>query len=319
MNCSKCSSSILPSDRFCEQCGAPLVTTGMSAESKGCQKCGFMEIDPEGYCLNCGFGNQRATGRLEKTKNPYLAGVSDRGLCHHQNEDFFELLEIDSNTVILVVCDGVSSSQTPELASRTVAETIIQVSRKMIEQGDSAEKALKVAFASSLESLCNLPYQKNETLEPPSTTVVVCIVQKAIATIGSLGDSRAYWISSEGSCQLTKDDSWLTDMLESGQMSEAEALKSPLTHAITGWLGADAKEDTEPRIVFYPIESPGYLILCTDGLWNYAPKAEDLCCLAYQNLNPDASSISHSLVEFALSKGGHDNVTVAIWSTLNTI
>jgi len=294
----------------------------MTTESSGCQKCGSLEIDTEGYCLNCGlltFGqknrNQIASDRVEKVKTPYLAGISDRGLRHHKNEDFFDLAEINSRTAILVVCDGVSSSQTPELAAQTAAETTCQVSRKAIEQGDSEERAIKAAFASAISSVCNLHYQKSEAAEPPSTTIVVAIVQNGIATIGSLGDSRAYWISPQGSRQLTRDDSWLTDIIESNQMSEAEAQNSPLAHAITRWLGADAKDDAQPRIVVFPFPGPGHLLLCTDGLWNYAPKAEELANLVYSRPNSDARTIAHSLVEFARSQGGHDNITVALWKT----
>ena len=318
MNCRKCNAVILPTDHFCEECGTPLVEPNPTALTNNCQKCGSSEIDPEGYCINCGLQqNKVVTDRLIKVKTPYLAGASDPGLSHKHNEDFFDLAEINAATVVLVVCDGVSSSQTPELASKIAAETICQVITKAIEQGDSPEQAIKSAIATALISICDLPYNKSEQAEPPSTTLVTAIVQNGIATIGSLGDSRAYWISHQGSHQLTKDDSWLTDVVESGQMSAHQAQKSPLAHAITRWLGADAKEDAEPKIVIFPIKGSGHLLLCTDGLWNYAPNAQDIATLVYRRPNLDACAISDFLIEFACSKGGRDNITVAIWSTIN--
>jgi serine/threonine protein phosphatase PrpC len=57
---------------------------------------------------------------------PNLAGASDCGRRHHQNEDAIALQIIDTQTSILVVCDGVSSSQQPELASQAAATACIQ-------------------------------------------------------------------------------------------------------------------------------------------------------------------------------------------------
>ena len=316
MNCRKCNAVILPTDHFCEECGTPLVEPNSTTATSKCQKCGSLEIDPQGYCINCGLQNKVVTNRLIKVKTPYLAGSSDPGLSHKQNEDFFDLAEINAATAVLVVCDGVSSSQTPELASKTGSRNNLSDDYKSHRSKViHTEQAIKSAIATALSSICDLPYNKSEQTDPPSTTLVAAIVQNGIATIGSLGDSRAYWISPQGSHQLTKDDSWLTDIVESGQMSVNQAQKSPLAHAITRWLGADAREDAEPKIVTFPIKGSGHLLLCTDGLWNYAPSAQELASLIYRNPNLDAAcAISDFLIEFARSKGGHDNITVAIWS-----
>jgi serine/threonine protein phosphatase PrpC len=99
---------------------------------------------------------------------------------------------------------------------------------------------MKVAVAAALASVCEIPYTSSANADPPSTTLVAAVVQDHTATIGWLGDSRAYWISPQGSRQLTKDDSWLNDIVASGQMTEAEASKSDKAHAITRWLGVDA-------------------------------------------------------------------------------
>jgi serine/threonine protein phosphatase PrpC len=136
-------------------------------------------------------------------------------------------------------------------------------------------------------------------------------VQNRVATIGWLGDSRAYWLAANSE-QLTTDDSWLNDMVSSGKMSEVEALRSPNAHAITNWLGADVKDSAKPSIINFPIPSQGYLLLCTDGLWNYAPKTSQILALVQQSGANDAATISRYLVDFARSQGGYDNITVAV-------
>jgi serine/threonine protein phosphatase PrpC len=318
MQCSKCGTTVQVGDRFCEECGTPL-TADIPKATGGCEKCGAgpEEIDAEGYCSNCGFRNQaRENDRIEVTCSPNLAGVSDRGLRHHRNEDYLACATVDGkNAYVLVVCDGVSSSQEPDLAAKAAAEGACIALTAAVEKGDiKLEEAMKAAVTSALASVCDVPYTSAANADPPSTTIVAAVVQDRTATIGWLGDSRAYWISPHGSRQLTKDDSWLSDMVASGQMTEAQALKLPQAHAITRWLGSDAIDDSEPSLVNFDIPGSGYLLLCTDGLWNYTPNTSQIVEIVKLMLDADAIKVSRSLVEFARHSGGHDNITVAIVS-----
>jgi serine/threonine protein phosphatase PrpC len=183
-----------------------------------------------------------------------------------------------------------------------------------LEKGQIASPVatMKTAVAAALRSVCAIPYTKGGDEDPPSTTLVAALVQDQMVTIGWLGDSRAYWISPNGSRQLTQDDSWLNDIVSSGQMTAAEARTSDKAHAITRWLGEDAIADAEPSIVNFQIPGSGHLLLCTDGLWNYAPDPGQIADLVHQGSDTNAISISRRLVEFARNSGGHDNITVAL-------
>src|SRR5438094_351506 len=62
-------------------------------------------------------------------------------------------------------------------------------------------------------------------------------------------------------------------------------------------------------------DTPGVLLLCSDGLWNYAPAAEDLTRIVRKHLaaaNGSTVAAARSLVEFARAAGGADNITVAL-------
>ena len=327
MQCSKCGTVVSVGDRFCEECGTSLVADSAIPKSTGgCEKCGAgpEEIDTEGYCSQCGFRNQaRENDRIEIVRSPNLAGVSDRGLRHHRNEDYLACATVDgTNSYVLVVCDGVSSSQEPDLAAKAAAESACMTLTAVIEKGDGRgldqpcplEEAMKKAIASALASVCAIPYTTGVDADLPSTTIVAAVVQESTATIGWLGDSRAYWISPNGSRQLTQDDSWLNDVVASGQMTETEASQSDKAHAITRWLGADAIADSEPSIVNFDIPGSGYLLLCSDGLWNYTPESAQIAELVKLRSDADAISVARGLVEFARSRGGHDNITVAVLS-----
>lgn len=245
----------------------------ISKSTPGCKKCGAdsEEIDADGFCSNCGFrGENRQDDRLEVVRSPNLAGISDRGLRHHRNEDSVACAQIDhKNAYILVVCDGVSSSSSPELAAQAAAESACRKLNAAVLTRNSAflQEAMKLAIAEAMTSVCAIPYTQITVAEPPSTTIVAAVVVEGIATIGWLGDSRAYWIASNGSRQLTKDDSWLNDVVSSGEISAAEARKSPHAHAITRWLGADAM-NVEPSIVNFALPVVGiyYCVLMDCGI-----------------------------------------------------
>ncbi len=311
IHCSKCGFVGTEGDRFCEECG-----TAISVEV-GCEKCGagVKEIDGDGYCLNCGFRREvKQRDHFEVSLHLTLAGVSDRGLKHHRNEDYLALATVN-DCQILVVCDGVSSSSQADVASEIAAISACQALTTAMQQGEHPEVATKTAFIAAGKSVCNIPDSVSINSEPPSTTIVTAIVQDRTATIGWLGDSRAYWLADTGSRQLTTDDSWLTEVVAAGKMTEVEANLSPQAHSITRWLGADANDESTPGIINFTIPGSGYLLLCSDGLWNYASVAE-LAQVSPPSV--EALIICRQLVEFARNCGGHDNISVAVLSFVTT-
>jgi serine/threonine protein phosphatase PrpC len=115
---------------------------------------------------------------------------------------------------------------------------------------------------------------------------------------------------------LTADDSWAAFMVAEGARTEAEAEAHPNAHVITGWLGADA-EEVRPHVSTFVHDPavPGTLLVCSDGLWNYLPGADDLAAvLAGASIDPAAAPLdaARALVRRALDEGGRDNITVAV-------
>jgi PPM family protein phosphatase len=311
--CPSCDTPVLPDDRFCEACGTPLTThspPSIRGSTATCAKCGSVELDPAGYCIQCGFRNldRGSNERIEIARSPVFAGISDPGIRYSYNQDFVALQTLDS-TQILVVCDGVSSSHTPDRASQIVAETIVKQITEQLQYA-SAETAIRVAVQAAFRAVSQLAYPAD--IEPPSTTFVGAIVRGKTATIAWLGDSRAYWISPQKGRQLTQDHSWLNEVLALGKMSAAEAKSTGNAHAITRWVGKDASDDAEPEIIEFEMLDRGYLLLCSDGLWNYAETAEQLMDLMQPIATKNAMEISLKLVDYARSCGGHDNITVAL-------
>ncbi|PSB55004.1 PP2C family serine/threonine-protein phosphatase [Chamaesiphon polymorphus] len=317
MNCHQCGGTIALTDRFCEECGASL-TTNPSPQSidSSCQKCGASpsKIDSDRYCIECGFRQVAISNDLvELALATNFAGASDRGRRHHQNEDAIALKILAPDTYIFVLCDGVSSSQHPELASRAAVNACIEaIELALCRDLAQPDTAIEIGVNAALQAVATIPIDPTSEIDPSSTTIVTAIVRDQIATIGWLGDSRAYWLAPEKSLQLTQDDSWMRDAIESGMYTPAEAEASPYAHAIVRWLGADTADDGVPNLTTFTIPSNSYLLLCTDGLWNYAPDSAYLYHTLKQSPASDPLSIVRHLIGYANQQGGQDNITVAV-------
>ena len=311
MECPFCTTSLPEEDLFCEACGKPLRMPAQPAPSTGCT-CGAPpeEIDEDGYCGRCGrLARRPASDHVELALSSDFAGVSDRGLKHQRNEDRFALRQVGA-AYVMVVCDGVSSSTQSEVASAAVAGHV----------ADSLEASLRRQSASSPERTVRTAIQSAQGRliemggDSPSTTVVAALVNGLDVTLGWAGDSRAYWIEPGGDTrQLTADHSWMNDVVSSGEMTLEDAAKAPQAHGITRWLGADAGENALPDVIHFTLPGPGYLLLCTDGLWNYAQEPRQLGALLEGDIELDnALEIARALIDYANAQGGHDNITAVL-------
>jgi serine/threonine protein phosphatase PrpC len=205
----------------------------------------------------------------------------------------------------------VSSAQDPDVASATAAERALLAFEQTHRNGHATGEAdVEAALTTAQESVASLP---RGTVNAPATTIVIAVYTQGRAIIGWRGDSRAYWIGEDGATALTTDHSWLNEVIKSAEMTEAEAQNSPNAHAITNWLGADAPPELPASVQAFTPAGPGELLLCSDGLWNYASDPAILFELT-RAVEGDALAVCRRLVEFARSKGGNDNITVAVLS-----
>jgi PPM family protein phosphatase len=138
-------------------------------------------------------------------------------------------------------------------------------------------------------------------------------------TVGWVGDSRAYWVTPKGAELLTRDHSWVNEVVQLGRMTEEEAMRAPEAHTITRCLGplevGDTLAEAEPEVRARDVPGPGVLLLCTDGFWNYTPELASLSeLLRAAGEGAGAEEIARVSVNHALSRGGHDNVSVAVYT-----
>lgn len=300
-----------PGDRFCERCGVAL--PGGHVTSEGCPACGAAApaIDDQGSCAVCGARAPRA-GRIELDLG-IAAAVSDRGLVHPRNEDSFFVEVIDEGTVAVVVCDGVSTASAGDVAARSAASTAGTVLREALaDPAQDASRATVEAIVAARGAVEQVPWTSRTRRADPSCTLVSALFRNSEIVVGWLGDSRAYWVDAEEARQLTVDDSLAEEGVSLGVLTSEQAARSPLLHLITRWVGPDSPEQPPHLVVLRP-DRQGRLVLCTDGLWNYAATTSELRELI-EALPAGASPavVARALVDVALERGGADNITVAV-------
>jgi serine/threonine protein phosphatase PrpC len=282
-------------------------------EAARCESC-RNDVDPDGFCTTCGLRQSRPNDHVE-VDLVHLASVSDRGLHHYRNEDAVAVV-LGGTRAGAVVCDGVSSTANADSASAAASTAALAVLREAIEGAraddpDDAARALQRAVAAARHAAAIVAStEAAASTGAPSTTFVAVVVAPGTVTVANVGDSRAYWIAPGQAEVLTVDDSWAEMAIAAGA-SPSEAYSSPRAHTITRWVGADS--DNRPAaITTWPVDREGTVFVCSDGLWNYFPTADEIRAVLDQ-LGPAAPiAVARHLVAAALAAGGHDNVTVVV-------
>jgi len=316
--CPSCGQPVWPSDNFCEACRAELSTALVSGGGangpQACLSCPGAPVTPEGYCESCGRKVPSGADHCELDLG-VLAGVTDRGRRHSRNEDAMAIATARSpvgQAAIAVVCDGVSTSARPDEAAQAAARAAARVLLTAARADSNVAEASRQAFGAAQRALLAMA-DGGWRVGAPSATFVSAVLTGSEVTVCWLGDSRAYWLdpSGAGTRQLTSDDSVAQALVSEGLMSPAEALASPAGHVVTGWIGADLSE-AEPHVIAFAPDGPGAVLLCSDGLWNYAQAAADLAGLALPGALTDPLGTAAALIAFANEAGGADNITAVL-------
>jgi PPM family protein phosphatase len=315
--CPQCGATASASDHFCENCGAPLsgaAAADAAAVEQTCQ-CppGQSQPDADGYCQVCGVRcvpkRERAGQHVETVVDERLAVVSDIGRRHPTNEDAGAVARVPDGAVALVVADGVSTSQGAASAASAAVEAALGVLSAWPPDGALADAA-RASLEAANQAVLALPVV-TDAVDGPEATIVVALCHGGRMAIGWAGDSRTYLIGPEAAEILTVDDSWVEQVVRSGEMSREQAEADKRAHYVTQVLGM-RDQALDPHVVERELPESAILLLCSDGLWNYFEKEGELDETVRQRHSSDALALCRGLVDLANERGGHDNVTVAV-------
>jgi len=259
---------------------------------------------------------------------------SSIGAHKERNEDYgvIERITVDDVSYsIIIVCDGVSSSEQGDKASQVACTSALKAVLARLqstrEDAKDLRAALNAGIDAALAAVIGIPLV-GERLPwgpikgPPATTFIASISTATESQIAWLGDCRAYTVSSNGGVKLvTKDHSWVNMAVEAGVVTLSEAMNHKNAHMIMECITQDKPYTVNPSFTRVDLSNVKSLIVCSDGLWNYAHPRQDApaspLIVELRALPKDASAkaIVDRLVDFANEQGGHDNITVAIQIT----
>jgi serine/threonine protein phosphatase PrpC len=211
---------------------------------------------------------------------------------------------------LYIVADGMGGHQYGEVASSTAARTLAgYILRKFLPTILDPAQNIEEPLQELMRSAINEAQRAVVQAAPGSgTTLTAVLVLGQQMTIGHVGDSRAYTVRSDGRLDsLTRDHSLVKRLEELGQLSSTEAAAHPQRNVLYRAIGQT--EILEPDIFTTPFPRPGYLLLCSDGLWNVVPEEN------YSSIITEAPSLTtacQSLVAAANEAGGPDNISAIL-------
>ena len=245
-----------------------------------------------------------ADERIE-TDSTYDAGTttqlmwgarSDVGCVRPHNEDSYLV-----QSPLFCVCDGMGGHAAGEVASSIAVETIAKTAPQAADAARLAA-AVEAANAAVIEAALN-------GLGKPGMgcTATCAYIENDMLAIAHVGDSRAYLLHEGTLIRVTRDHSYVEELVDAGEITADEARVHPNRSVITRALGSDPAMYADHFTLH--IEEGDRLILCSDGLSSMIPDSE------IENIATQSSTAQicvDNLVDAALAAGGHDNVTVVV-------
>ncbi len=204
---------------------------------------------------------------------------------------------------IFIVADGMGGHKAGDIASVTAVDAVL----KSIEQSQKTDviSIMEEAVREANKTL----YEKsksNEEWAGMGTTLVLATVVDSTIFVANIGDSRLYLID-DGIHQITRDHSYVEEMVSIGEIDKSEARTHSKKNIITRAIGVE--EETHADFFEVQFKKGDKLLMCSDGLTNMIEDNDILSVIAGNN---DIESTVHKLIDLANDSGGKDNIAVLI-------
>lgn len=265
-----------------------------------------------------------------------LHAKSDVGRVRRGNEDNFLILDLTSGKtwtgsdgaeppdelrhinlgekgLVLVVSDGMGGALAGDVASRMAVETVREMLVESEDEGGSSndEKSL-VDYLRNATVYANLAIhhrsQEDTRCAGMGATFTGAAIKGDMLDLVQVGDSRAYILRGDHIKLATKDQSLVQQLVDVGQISEAEAETHMFRNVILQALGAQS--ELTPVTGRLRLRRGDILLMCSDGLSGKL-RSEDMRRII-QEAGDDLAAACNQLVDEANERGGEDNITVVL-------
>ena len=235
--------------------------------------------------------------------------ITDPGAVRTQNQDTYQITQLDRNAVLCVVCDGMGGAKSGNIASTLAADVFTQ-EIKRTWKGNMTQERLEQMLLDAVKLANFTVYdqaQQFEDFNGMGTTLVALLLQGKEATFVNVGDSRGYMVGNAGIYQVTTDHSLVQMMVARGELAPEQAKRYPGKNLITRAIGTESQVECD--ICHRSAEKGDCFLLCTDGLSNMMDDQEILFEVTY---GPDREQCCEHLLEIAKKRGAPDNVTCVL-------
>ncbi len=238
-------------------------------------------------------------------------GLTDKGCVRKMNQDAYEIRQLDRDTLLCVVCDGMGGAKSGNVASSLAVDVFSQeIQRTWIPnmEWDRADQMLKNAVKLANFTVYDQAAQFEE-FSGMGTTLVAAFLRGRKVSFVNVGDSRAYVINAKGIRQITRDHSVVQMMVDRGELTPETAKHYPGKNLITRAVGTEMTVLVD--IFRQELNRGDFLLLCTDGLSNLLDDQEILFEVVH---GVNKERCCQRLLDIAVSRGASDNVTCVLVS-----
>ena len=226
--------------------------------------------------------------------------VTHVGQVRTGNEDS---LLADNN--VFMVADGMGGHNAGEVASLMAVEQLREAASGIIAETDLVQALVHANEVIYAESMTNHLHHGMGT-----TLAAMVVLDNNNIVVAHVGDSRVYMWHEKALTRLSKDHSYVQELVDEGIVSIEEARTHPRRNIVTRALGIDAEVDVEANT--FPVTVGAWYVLCSDGLVDEISDA-DIAKVLERCTTPHEAS--QALVDAANAAGGRDNITVIVVST----
>ena len=239
-------------------------------------------------------------------ENYIIAKATDVGRTRQVNEDSMTVFN-SPNGQVMVVCDGMGGQAAGDVASQLSVSIIESILTD--NTFETPEEAIRRSVMAANQGVLNRTAQNPEQ-EGMGSTCVMLIISNGKVHCGWIGDSRIYYIANHTIRQISHDQSYVQQLVDSGQITAAEAANHPQKNEITNCIGLPGM--TAPETIPMPItpEPGSVFLLCSDGL--SGPVGERQIERVVSNERMTLQEKANRLIELANEAGGPDNITVEL-------
>ena len=231
--------------------------------------------------------------------------MTDTGIWRTMNQDYFFTSDTPVGNLpnLFIVSDGMGGHKAGEYASRYTVERVVASSSRNTSK--NPVKILREAIEKANEILV-MEAGSDESKQGMGTTIVAATIEKGKMCVANVGDSRLYVVG-DTIRQITKDHSYVAEMVRRGEVDPKDASMHPDKNIITRAVGAG--RDVHADAFEFPLSKKSRILMCSDGLSNMVEDAQ-LSQLLRSGKTPE--KIGRKLIETANKNGGKDNIAVIV-------